>query len=101
MKAPKDLYKFSNGATHCFKAPSMAMKAPMLILNIQNHDHKLTVLKALKWPSKQLCATTRMGPLRAHNNQTTGLYGPIKGVGDCRTTLSRGPVEYSVSGRNI
>ena len=60
MKAPKDLYKFSNGATHCFKAPSMAMKAPMLILNIQNHYHKLTVLKALKWPSVTAtkCAVT-------------------------------------------
>ena len=91
MKAPGDVYKFSNVATHCFKGPSMAMKTPILILNIQNHYHKMTMLKALKWPSKQLCATACMGPFHAHNNQTTGLHWPIKNMVDCHMRLSGGP----------
>jgi hypothetical protein len=91
MKAPRDVYKFSNVAICCFKGPSIAMKTPILILNIQNHYHKMIMLKALKWPSKQLCATTHMGPFYACNNQITGLYWPIKNMVDCYMRLLGGP----------
>jgi hypothetical protein len=64
----------------------------LVILNIQHHYHKMTMLKVLKWPSKQLYVTTCMGPLHARNNWTMGSHWPIKNMVKCHMRLSCEPV---------